>query len=69
MWTEECPDYLLGQGQKNIGILSSRQEDYVCLTWPECKDIVGKLSHNFQDAVPPVGHILWSVVIGLTADF
>lgn len=39
-WTEKCPDYLLGQGAKNIGILSGRQEDYRNLSWSECQRLV-----------------------------
>jgi len=39
-WTEECPDFLLGQSQKIIGILSSREDEYKYLTWPESKALV-----------------------------
>ncbi|KAK5945250.1 hypothetical protein PMZ80_002454 [Knufia obscura] len=39
-WTEECPDFLLGQGQKNISILSANEDDYHYLTWPESKELV-----------------------------
>lgn len=42
-WTEECPDFLLGQATKNIGILSGKQEDYHTLEWPEAKELVGEL--------------------------
>jgi len=39
-WVEECPDFLLGQGEKNIGILSSGEDEYKYLTWPESKALV-----------------------------
>lgn len=42
-WTQECPDFLLGLGNKNIGILSARQEDYRNITWEEAKNLVSKL--------------------------
>lgn len=41
-WTEKCPDFLLGLGTKNIGILSGRQEDYRNLGWEEAKELVGE---------------------------
>lgn len=39
-WTEECPEFLLGEGSKNIGILSSRDEDHRLLSWEESKALV-----------------------------
>lgn len=39
-WTESCPDYLLGQSQKNINILSSSGAEYRYLSWPESKELV-----------------------------
>lgn len=40
-WTKNCPDFLIGQGPKNIGILSGKQENYHVLTWEESKTFVG----------------------------
>lgn len=45
-WTDACPDFLVGQGEKNIGILFSKQDDYRNLSWPESKKLVGK--ENFS---------------------
>lgn len=39
-WTEKCPEFLLGQSQKTIGILSSKENEYHCLSWQESKDLV-----------------------------
>ena len=41
-WTALCPAFLLGQSQKNIGILSSNEKDYEYMTWPQSKELVGK---------------------------
>lgn len=43
-WLSECPDFLLGLGSKNIGILSGRQEDYRIVGWEEAKELVSKCS-------------------------
>ena len=43
-WTEECPDFLLGEESKNVCILSTRDEDFRGMSWPEVKKIVGQFS-------------------------
>ncbi|EXJ87258.1 hypothetical protein A1O3_04217 [Capronia epimyces CBS 606.96] len=40
LWTKECPEYLLGIGDKNIGILSLREEDCHKMSWPEVQELV-----------------------------
>jgi len=48
-WTEECPDFLLGQTQKNISILSGNEDEYHYLTWQESKELVDtNRIDNFQ---------------------
>lgn len=42
-WTDECPDFLVGQGEKNIQILSGQDRDYHWLSWAECRQLVGRL--------------------------
>ncbi|KAL2401466.1 hypothetical protein ABEF93_006355 [Exophiala dermatitidis] len=39
-WTEECPEYLVGIGDKNMRIISSREEDCHKLSWPEVQELV-----------------------------
>ncbi|KIW88271.1 uncharacterized protein Z519_11382 [Cladophialophora bantiana CBS 173.52] len=39
-WTEECPPYLLGQSEKNIGILSRKDEDFKRYTWQQVEELV-----------------------------
>jgi hypothetical protein len=39
-WTEHCPDYLVGQSEKNIRILSTKNEDFKRLSWPEVQELV-----------------------------
>ncbi|EXJ83531.1 hypothetical protein A1O1_07154 [Capronia coronata CBS 617.96] len=39
-WTKECPEYLIGIGQKNIGILLSKDEDCHRLSWQEVQELV-----------------------------
>ena len=41
-WTEQCPEFLVKQGEKNIKILSTRDEDYINLTWPEVQHVIGE---------------------------
>lgn len=53
LWTEQCPEYLRGQGTKNIEILSTRDEDFQRLSWPEVKELVGGYSITTSPAGPP----------------
>jgi len=38
-WTEICPEFLAGQGEKNIRILSTKNEDFKRLSWMEVQDL------------------------------
>lgn len=38
--TEACPDFLLNVNDKDRGIISTRQEDYALMTWPEVRTLV-----------------------------
>jgi hypothetical protein len=40
--TKQCPEYLLGQPEKNQRILSTPDEDYCRQTWPEVQEIVSQ---------------------------
>jgi hypothetical protein len=40
--TKQCPEYLLGQPEKNQRILSTRDEDFRRQTWPEVQEIVSQ---------------------------
>jgi len=43
-WTAECPEFLLGQNAKNIGILSRRKdENRPRITWEEARELARKL--------------------------
>ena len=50
--TEHCPDYLLGQSEKNIRILSTRDEDYHRNTWDEVQTIVATNRIDLFQRVP-----------------
>ena len=39
-WTEECPEYLIGKSQKDIGILSRKDTDFKRCTWEQAQDLV-----------------------------
>jgi hypothetical protein len=41
-WMEQCPEYLVGQCQKNIRILSTKNEDFKRLSWIEVQDLASK---------------------------
>ncbi len=41
LWTEECPEFLAGVSQKNVGILSKKDEEFQRYTWPHVQEIVG----------------------------
>ncbi|KIX07870.1 uncharacterized protein Z518_02524 [Rhinocladiella mackenziei CBS 650.93] len=48
-WTEECPEFLRGQSEKNIGILSRKDEDFERFTWAQVQDLVRtNRIHHFQ---------------------
>jgi hypothetical protein len=40
--TKQCPEYLLGQSEKNQRILLTPDEDYCRQTWPEVQEIVSQ---------------------------
>lgn len=37
---QHCPDYLVGLSEKDKGIISTRDEDYQFLQWPEVKNLI-----------------------------
>ncbi|KEF56098.1 uncharacterized protein A1O9_07679 [Exophiala aquamarina CBS 119918] len=39
-WTEHCPEFLLGQSQQSIKILSTKNQDFKRLSWPQVQDLV-----------------------------
>lgn len=41
-WTDQCPDYLIGQTGKNVQIISMSQQDYKIMSWPECQKLVAQ---------------------------
>lgn len=44
-WTSECPEFLVGQGAKNIGILSrSPDADRRRFNWEEVKELASMLA-------------------------
>lgn len=38
--TEECPEYLKDMNEKDIGILSTWDEDYERMSWPHVVDMI-----------------------------
>jgi hypothetical protein len=40
--TEQCPEYLSEQSEKNQRILATRDEDYRRQMWPEVQEIVSQ---------------------------
>jgi hypothetical protein len=46
VWTAECPDYLLGQSDKNVGILMQKDDEFKRITWEKCQDLVSKSTHR-----------------------
>jgi hypothetical protein len=41
-WTKECPACLVGQSEKNMGILMKRDDEFTRFTWEKCQDLVSK---------------------------
>ena len=39
-WTETCPEFLLNQSDKNVGILASKEEDARIESWAGVQQIV-----------------------------
>jgi hypothetical protein len=42
MQTAKCPDFLLNLSEKDIGILSTTDEDYQRQSWPEVQELVSE---------------------------
>ena len=42
-WTETCPDFLLNQSDKNVSILSTKDEDARSESWAEVQQVVRTL--------------------------
>jgi hypothetical protein len=40
--TAKCPDFLLNLSEKDIGILSTADEDYHRQSWPEVQELVSE---------------------------
>ncbi|KAK4937490.1 hypothetical protein LTR66_015186 [Elasticomyces elasticus] len=40
LWTETCPEFLIGISSKNVGILSGREENWHNFSWEDCKLLV-----------------------------
>ena len=40
-WTVECPEYLRGQPEKNVGILSTPDAEFTRSSWEEVKELIG----------------------------
>lgn len=40
LWTAECPEFLMGQAEKNQNILSSSDQDFKTMTWREVQYLV-----------------------------
>ncbi|OAG40687.1 hypothetical protein AYO21_04985 [Fonsecaea monophora] len=48
-WTADCPPYLVGQSEKNIGILSRKDEEFARFTWRQVEELVRTNNiHLFQ---------------------
>ncbi|OAL38964.1 hypothetical protein AYO20_01715 [Fonsecaea nubica] len=48
-WTADCPQYLVGQSEKNIGILSRKDEEFARFTWQQIEELVRTNNiHLFQ---------------------
>jgi len=43
-WTEHCPEFLLGQSQRSIEVLSTKNEDFKRLSWLQVEDLVSTSS-------------------------
>ncbi|KAJ9616557.1 hypothetical protein H2200_000276 [Cladophialophora chaetospira] len=49
IWTEECPAYLLGQSEKNVGILTKTDDEFTRFDWTKCQELVKAHNiHHFQ---------------------
>lgn len=44
-WTEECPEYLSGQSEKNINTLIRKDEDFERFSWDKVQDLVSRCRH------------------------
>lgn len=43
-WPSECPEYLKGLSEKDVGIINTPDKDYHKLTWPEVQDLISTRS-------------------------
>lgn len=46
-WTKECPEFLQGQSEKNIGLLGTKDEYFSTFSWEEAQELVrtNKIHH------------------------
>lgn len=43
-WPSECPEYLKGLSEKDVGIINTPDQNYHKLTWPEVQDLISTRS-------------------------
>jgi len=51
-WPKTCPEFLLNVNDKDRGILSTPDDQYRRLTWPEVKDIIHNNRLDIFQRVP-----------------
>ena len=47
-WPAECPNFLLNVSDKDRGILATKDEDFVRMSWAEVKGLVGEYISAFD---------------------